>query len=261
MNRKILANKIAIITGASSGIGRATALALARQGCRVALAARKMDALEKLRDEIQAMGAEALPVQTDVTQAEQVKTMVDAVVQRWGEIDILVSCAGQYIRCPTCQFSIEELEKSMAVNFYGGIYAIYAVLPHMLAKHSGHILLVSSMDGKIALINDAPYVSAKFALNGFGATLRQELAGSGLAVSLILPGRVDTPMIQDIKVPWISAKIAPEAVASAIVKTIHHPRPEVILPVQAGLLYFISVLSPHLSDWLARELHLEGWNA
>ena len=260
MSQKIVINKIAIITGASSGIGRATALALARKGYQVALAARNMDALENLRGEIQALGAEALPVQTDVTQADQVNRMVEAVIDRWGQVDILVSCAGQYIRCPTCQFNVAELEKSMAVNFYGGIYAIYAVLPHMLPRQSGHILLVSSMDGKIALVNDAPYVSAKFALNGFGATLRQELAGTGIAVTLILPGRVDTPMIRDIKVPWISAKIPPEKVAEAIVKTVRHPRPEVILPPQAGLLYYISVFSPHLSDWLSSKLRLEGWS-
>jgi short-subunit dehydrogenase len=261
MNQKKLTNKIAIITGASSGIGRATALALARRGYRVGLAARNLDALLKLQHDIQDIGAETLPVQADVTKPDQVRSMVDTVINRWGQIDILVSGAGQYIRSPTRLFNIEELEKSMAVNFYGGVYAIYAVLPYMLKRHTGHILLVSSLDGKIALINDAPYVSAKFALNGFGATLRQELASSGIDVSLILPGRVDTPMIQELTVPWISAKIPPEAVADAIVKTIRHPRPEVILPAQAGLLYYISVFSPHLSDWLAKKLHLEGWSA
>ncbi len=260
MKKPLLLNQVAIVTGASSGIGRATALALARQGAYVALAARNTAALEILAGEIKSLGGETLVVPTDVSQPEQVNRLVDAVIQCWGYLDILVSNAGQYIRAPISKMERPELEQSMAVNFYGGVYAVQAVLPHMLARSAGHIVLVSSLDGKLALPGDGPYVAAKFALNGFGATLRQELAGKGISVTLILPGRVDTPMIRDLHVPSISAKISPEAVANGIVRAIRRRPAEVILPLQGGLLYYISVFSPSLSDRLTRLFHLQGWN-
>jgi NADP-dependent 3-hydroxy acid dehydrogenase YdfG len=259
MKKTMLFNQVAIVTGASSGIGRATALALSKQGAHVALAARNTEALKKLAAEINSLDREALYETTDVTRQEQVKKLVDAVIQRWGQVDILVSNAGQYIRSPSVRMSHTEIEQSMAVNFYGGVYAVQAVLPYMQSRSSGHIVLVSSLDGKLALPGDAPYVSAKFALNGFGATLRQELTGTGISVTIVLPGRVDTPMIHDLHVPWISAKISPEVVARGIIRAILRRQAEVILPFHAGMLYYISVFSPRLSDWLTRLFHLQGW--
>ena len=235
----MLLDQIAIVTGASSGIGRATALALAGQGANLALASRNVDELTCLADEIQALGRDALVVKTD---------------------DILVSSAGQYFRKPIAQVTKADLQQSLAVNLFGGFYAVQAVLPHMLSRHRGHLLLVSSLDGKFATPQEGAYVTAKFALNGFSATLRQELVGSGIAVTLVLPGRVDTPMIQNLKVPWISGKLSPEAVAEKIVHTILGRRQaEVILPFQAGLLYYISVISPSLADKLTRLFHTQGW--
>jgi short-subunit dehydrogenase len=174
-------------------------------------------------------------------------------------VDILVSNAGVYVRCPIKELTVSEIERSMAVNFYGGLHAILAVLPHMLGQRSGHIVLVTSMDARIGLPLDAPYVAAKFALRGLGEVLRQELHHSGIKVTTVFPGRVDTPMIADLKVPSISAKIPPEAVAQAIVNAIRRQRPHVIVPGQVRLLDLIATLSPRLSDWLTRYLHLEGW--
>ncbi len=257
--KPVLKDQIAIVTGASSGIGKATALALARHGANLTLASRNGAALKDLVGEIAVIGQQALVVVTDVTQPDQVSKMVETSLSHWGCIDILVSCAGKYIRAPITHVTREMLAESLEVNFYGGVYAIQAALPSMLAQKRGHIILVSSMDGKIALPLDAPYVSAKFALNGFGAVLRQELVGSGVAVSLILPGRVDTPMIENLHVPWISAKISPDTVAKEIIKAIHHHKAEVIVPFQAGLLYYISAFSPRLADKLTRWFHLQGW--
>jgi len=260
MKKPFLLDQVAIVTGASSGIGRATALTLAKQGAHLALAARNSELLTTLAAEISLLGREALVVPTDVTRQEQVNSMVEAVIERWGHIDILVSNAGQYIRTPIYLMKPTDMEQSMAVNFYSGVYAVQAVLPHMLAHRSGHFVFVSSLDGKFALPGDAPYVAAKFALTGFAAALRQEMAGKGISVTTILPGRVDTPMIQDLHVPWISAKIPPQAVANGIVRAIHKRQAEVILPFHGGLLYFISVFNPGLSDWLTRLFHLQGWN-
>ncbi len=252
-------NKVTIVTGASSGIGRDTALALAKLGASVALAARSGDVLLKIAEEIKRQGRNVIVIPTDVTQREQVEQMVRGVLAQWGRIDILVSNAGEYIQAPIIDLDPADIQRSLDVNFFGGVYCIKAVLPHMLNQKSGHIVVVTSMDGKIGLPPDAPYVSAKFALTGFCEVLRQELKNSGISVTNVLPGRVDTPMIDDLQFSWISPKISSETVALSIVDAIRRRRPIVIVPPQAKLLYYINVFAPLLSDRLARVFHLEGW--
>lgn len=259
MGKKTLLDKVALVTGASSGIGRATALALASEGARVALAARNATALQEVAQAIQAQGREVLAVPTDVTHQDQVERLVAETLARWERVDILMANAGAYVRCPIADLTVAEVERSMAVNFYGALYAVLAVLPHMLNRKSGHLVLVSSMNGKKGLPPDAPYVAAKFALTGLGEVLRQELNNSGVHVTTVFPGRVDTPMIAFLKVPWISAKIAPEVVARAIVRAIHRRQPEVIVPRRARALVYLNTLSPRLGDLAVRLFHLEGW--
>ncbi len=252
-------DKVAIVTGASSGIGRATALALAREGARVALAARREGLLQEVAHEIEAQGGEALVVPTDVTDREQVQNLVNCTLEQWGQVDILVANAGVYVRSPIRELRVEDLEYSMAVNFYGSVYPVLAVLPHMLERRQGHIVLVTSMDGKKGIPPDAPYVAAKFALAGFGDVLRQELHGTGVYATVVFPGRVDTPLIENLKVPRISAKIPPEKVAAAILRGIRRRQPEIIVPWQARMLIYAHVLSPRLADWGVRFFHLAGW--
>jgi NADP-dependent 3-hydroxy acid dehydrogenase YdfG len=252
-------DQVAIVTGASAGIGRATALALAKQGARVALAARRGDALLALEEDIQQQAGDAIVVPTDVTQRAQVDAMVQEVLTQWGRVDILVSNAGEYIRSPILTLDPADLQRSFDVNFFGGVYCIKAVLPHMLAQKSGHIVAVTSMDGKVGLPPDAPYVSAKFALTGFCEVLRQEVSESGISVTNVLPGRVDTEMIEHLRFAWISPKISPETVAQGILNGIRKRKPIVILPPQARLLYYINVIAPKLSDRLSRLFRLEGW--
>ena len=251
--------KVAIVTGASSGIGRATALALAEQGGWVALASRNGEALSALAEELKRQGRQVIVIPTNVTQREQVEALVEEVLAQWGRVDILISNAGEYIRAPITDLDPADLQRSLDVNFFGGVYCVKAVLPHMLAQRSGHIVFVTSMDGKIGLPPDAPYVSAKFALTGFCEVLRQEVHDSGIAVTNVLPGRVDTVMIDNLKFAWISPKILPESVAAAILNGIRKRKPIVIVPPQAKLLYYINVFAPTLSDRLSRLFHLEGW--
>jgi NADP-dependent 3-hydroxy acid dehydrogenase YdfG len=251
--------KVAIVTGASSGIGRATALALAEQGVWVALASRNGEALSALAEELKRQGRQVIVIPTDVTQRKQVEALVEEVLAQWERVDILISNAGEYIRAPITDLDPADLQRSLDVNFFGGVYCVKAVLPHMLAQKSGHIVFVTSMDGKIGLPPDAPYVSAKFALTGFCEVLRQEVRDSSISVTNVLPGRVDTVMIKDLKFAWISPKISPESVAEAILNGIRKRKPIVIVPPQAKLLYYINVFAPTLSDRLSRLFHLEGW--
>jgi NADP-dependent 3-hydroxy acid dehydrogenase YdfG len=248
-----------MVTGASSGIGRATALLLARQGARLALVARREEHLREVAREIEGMGQEALVLPADVTRQEEVERAVGETVARWGQVDILAACAGAYIRAPVLTMTVADVERSMAVNFYGVLHAVLAVLPHMVARRSGHIILVSSADGKKGIPPDGPYVAAKFAVAGLGDILRQELRPYGIAVTTVFPGRVDTPMIAHLRVPWISAKIPPEAVARAILRAIRRRTPEVIIPFQVRLFVYLSALFPSLGDWFTRQFHLEGW--
>ncbi len=259
MSTEFLLGKIAIITGASSGIGRATALLFAKAGVCLALAARREAALQELAAEIQKMGGKTLIFPIDVTQREQVEAMTRQVLSQWGRVDILIANAGEYIRGPIVDLDPADLQRSLDINYFGGVYCIKAVLADMLARKSGHIVAVTSMDGKIGLPPDAPYVSAKFALTGFLEVLRQEVSDHGIVVTNVLPGRVDTVMIEQLRFSWVSPKISPETVARSVVDAIRKRKAIVIVPPQAKLLYYINVFAPRLSDRLSRFFRLEGW--
>lgn len=251
--------RVCIVTGASSGIGRATALALASDGARLVLASRTETSLEAVAEECRGRGAEALVVPTDVTSAANVERLVQATIDRWGRVDVLVACAGAYIRAHATSLTIEDLERSLAVNFYGTVHCMLGVLPHMLRQGSGHMILVTSMDAKKGLPLDGPYVAAKAAASGLAECMRQDLHGTGVHITTVFPARVDTPLIGSLRVPAISAKIPPEAVASAIIKALRTRPPEVIIPFQGRLLDYVNTISPRLGDWFTRVLHLEGW--
>lgn len=254
-------DRVAIITGASSGIGLATALEMAKHGMRLALAARRPAELEDAAAKVRAQGGQAIAVPTDVMQQDQIAALVKRTLDEWGQVDVLVANAGVYVRSPLKDLQLKDLEFSMAVNFYGSVYPVMEVLPHMLQRRSGHIVFVTSGDGKKGLPKDGPYVAAKFALSGFGDVLRQELRGSGVHTSTVYPGRVDTPMIEELEVPWIQPKASAESVARAIVRGIRRRTPEVYTPPIVYMLPFVSFLSPRLADWAIGMLRLEGWKA
>jgi short-subunit dehydrogenase len=259
MSAFIWQGKVAIVTGASSGIGAITAQMLAQRGVRVTLAARRVNELEKQVQQIQAQGGKALSVPTDVTQQLQVQQLMMQTLAHWGRLDYLIANAGQYIQARIDELSLETLRRSMAVNFYAQVYCIQAVLPHFKAQGSGHIVLVTSMDAKTPVTPDAPYVAAKQAISGFGDVLRQELRGTGVGISIVYPGRVDTQMVQGMRFPAISKPIHPETVAKAILRGIERRQVSVILPPQAKLLNLAYFIHPKLSDLAARLFKLSGY--
>lgn len=255
----IFTDKVALISGASSGIGKALALQLARQKGRVALLARNRDRLEAVAGEAKQLGGEAIVLAADITDSSAIRSAVQTVLQTWGQMDFLFSNAGQYHRSPIRKLDVSMLRHSMEINFYSHVELVLASLPAMLARKKGHIILVSTMDAKKGIPPDAPYVAAKCALAGFGDLLRQELYGSGVAVTIVFPGRVDTPMVENLTVPWISAKISAEACAKAILKGVQKKKAEIILPPQTYLLYYLQVFAPRMADFAVRFFRLQGW--
>jgi len=186
--------KVALITGASSGIGEATARVFAARGYRVAMAARRIERLEALQAEIEAEGGEALPIRADVTSLEEIRTMVSETLARWDRLDVLVNNAG------FGRFGwLEELDPDrdvraqLDVNLTGTILAAREVLPHMIERRTGHIINMASMAGFVATPTYTVYAATKYGLRGFTEALRREVRVWGIRVSAVFPGGVDSP--------------------------------------------------------------------
>lgn len=258
MAKNFFQDQVVVITGASSGIGRASAFLFAGLNARVVLASRNMEKLSSLRDEIQAKSGQALSIEADVRILEDAQRIARETVSTWGRIDILIACAGKYVQDSTAEIDFRSFEESMAVNFYGTLNIIKSVLPEMKNRGTGHIVIVNSLDAKKGIVGDAPYVAAKAALDGFGDVLRQELRDSHVRVTSIYPGRVDTPMIQNIKVPWSTPKIPPGKVAKAIVKGIKKNKAIVIIPSLFKPVAALNTIVPRLLDWFYRILNIKG---
>ncbi|HBD09550.1 MAG TPA: hypothetical protein DCZ69_14955 [Syntrophobacteraceae bacterium] len=252
-------NAVTIITGASSGIGKATAILFAQAGARLVLSGRSTERLEALKKELESLGGEVLLVPADVIRAGDMERLVRDTMARFGRVDIAFCCAGVYIRSAVKDLSLESIERCMNVNFYGTVHLVRALLPVMLAQRSGHIVAMTSVDGKKGLPPDAAYVASKSAATGFMDVLRQELRGTGVFASTILPGRVDTPMIDNLDVPLASAKISSVRVGRAVLRAVRTRRRELIIPF-AGPKFLIvaSAIWPALGDWLVRIFKLEG---
>lgn len=253
--------QVAIVTGASSGIGRDTALELARHGVRLVLASRNGAALEQVAAAVSGIGGQALVRVTDVSDLSDAARLVEETLAQYGRVDMVVASAGQYIRGSAATRTLAEFEAAMRVNFFGTLAVFYAALPSMLSEGKGTLVAVSSVDGKKGLPLDAPYVASKFALTGFMDVLRQELRGSGVRALTILPGRVDTPMIASLHVPFISKKISSRRVARTIVRHMRRgSATEVIVPFLApAFLVWVHAASPRLADLLVRMFRLEGY--
>ena len=188
-----LHDKIVLVTGASSGIGEATALRLASLGCHLSLAARNAQALEQVRDRCSAFGGRALAVPTDVAEAEQCRRAVEDTVAALGRLDVVISCAGLSMRAYFDGSDLAAMEKVMRVNFFGTLYMTHYALPHV-KNTRGSLVAVSSMAGKRATPAYALYGASKFAIHGFYEALHIELKHDGVHAGVVAPAFVDTPL-------------------------------------------------------------------
>jgi len=219
--------KTVVITGASSGIGAAIAVACAEEGMNVVLAARRMNALEETAAACRRHGVRALPVVTDIRSRESIEALVATAIDAFGQVDVFVANAGIGFHTPLAQATDEELREVVDVNVLGTMRCARAVAPHMIGRGSGHIFTVSSVSIELMWPDDSVYGSTKAAIHRFAAGLRNELAPQGVLVTDVIPGVIETPLTEGLSG---SHKADPAIVARAVVGAIRKPRPEVVAP-------------------------------
>jgi NAD(P)-dependent dehydrogenase (short-subunit alcohol dehydrogenase family) len=251
-----LANKVVIVTGASSGIGAATAYELARQGARVVLAARRIDLLEAQVEAIKQAGGLALAIPTDVTDALQVKRLVERTHEAFGRVDVIVNNAGVNWMKPLVETSAEEMSRLLQVNLLGVMLLTREVLLEMQQRRNGVIISVGSVASHVAI--EPLYSATKFGVRGFSLALRRQLAGSGIAVSLVTPGNIRTAMTSKLQ----ERMPEPGVVAETIARLIVRPRREVIVPHKYQAVVWLDRLLPGVADfafhWRHRGDHKYG---
>ena len=206
MNDRIV-GKVVVITGASSGLGEATARLLSAEGATVVLGARRADRIQKLAQELIARGGQALAVVTDVTDRYQVKKLVDTTVQNYGRVDVMISNAGLMPHSPLERLKIDEWDRMIDVNIKGVLYGIAAALPHMQRQKAGHFINVSSVAGHKVTPAGAVYAATKHAVRALSEGLRQEVKPYNIRTTIVSPGAVATELPNTITEADVSAGI------------------------------------------------------
>jgi len=202
-------DKVVIITGASSGIGEATAKDLASKGAKVVLAARREDRLKNLQDEIQASGGQAIYKVTDVASRKQVEELAAFALAAYGQIDVLVNNAGLMPQAFLAENKVEEWDRMIDVNIKGVLYAIAAFVPSMRERKSGHVINISSIAGHNIYPGGTVYCGTKFAVTAISDGLRQEEAmlGNNIRVTNVSPGAVTSELLETITAPKVKASL------------------------------------------------------
>jgi NADP-dependent 3-hydroxy acid dehydrogenase YdfG len=196
---------VALVTGASSGIGEATAVALAAQGAAVAVAARRKDRLDELVSRISGDGGTALAIEADVTSQDQAKGAVERTVSELGRLDTLVNNAGVMLLGPIVDAPTEEWDRMIALNLQGLLYCSHAAIPHLLGaaqdspRGGADLINISSVAGRVARMGSGVYNLTKWGVGAFSESLRQEVTRRGVRVSLVEPGAVDTELTDHLR--------------------------------------------------------------
>ncbi len=241
-----LRGAVAVVTGASAGIGEATALLLARAGARVVLAARRLERLEALAERIAARGGEALPVRCDVTVRADLEELAARTDEAYGRCDVLVNNAGIPGGGPFRTLTPEEIEHVVRVNVLGVMLGTHVFLPGMLERRRGHIVNVASLAGRFATPGSSVYGATKHAVVGFSESLYHELRPLGILVTAVNPGFTRTEGFPQTGVPR-PLVMRPERVARTIVDAIRRDRaPEVSVPRALAAAQVFRVLTPPL---------------
>ncbi|GAB4430543.1 MAG: SDR family oxidoreductase [Anaerolineales bacterium] len=257
-----LKGKVVLITGASSGFGREAAHLFAQEGCKVALAARRLNRLQELADQIQDLGGEAIAIPVDVTQRAEIDIMLRSLLDIYGKIDILFNNAG----FGSVEFFEDldperDIETQVQVNLTGLMLVTRAVLPHMIARQQGHIINMVSISAWISAPTYTVYGAAKAGVRSFTNALRREVARQGIHVSAIYPAPSKTEFTQKStrkhrKPGWFKYLfIPPERVAQRVVDLAERPRRAVTLPGWFPLIGFFDFTAPAIVDWFMDVLY------
>ena len=254
-------DKVVVVTGASSGIGRSTAIEFAGEGAKTVLVSRSADKLERVAQEIRSFNPDILVVPTDVSDTEQVRQMVKTVLSEFGRIDVLFNNAGSSFvgRVEDSNF-LENTREMMEVDYFGTIIMTKEILPIMKERGEGHIMNMSSVVGRKAFPHFGGYSSAMHAISAFTDSLRQELFGSGIKVSIIHPALTQTPLLDHVRpedMPPPFKRMTPitvQSVAEAVVDGIYYNQARIVVPFQPRMLMLADALSPHFGDLIVRLL-------
>lgn len=258
-----LTSQVALVTGASRGLGYLLARELGRNGCRVVICARDEAELERARGDLARQGFDVTAIPCDVAQRDQVEQLIDQATREYGRIDLLVNNAGIIQTGPEQTMRLDDYHEAMDVMFWGTVYPTKAVLPQMIARGSGRIVNITSIGGKVSVPHLVPYSSAKFAAVGFSEGLRAELSGTGVSVTTIVPGLMRTGSHlnayfkgdQEQEYTWFSLgaslpgiSMDAERAARQIVEAARRREAERILSVPAAILVRVHGVAPALTS-------------
>jgi short-subunit dehydrogenase len=260
--------KVAVVTGASSGLGRAIATALVDRGASVVLAARGADKLEAVAAELRARGGDVLAVPTDITKAEEVERLFARAREKFGRLDMLVNNAGRSARGEAIATTPEEFAELMDLNLIALVRCTRTAIPQLLEAR-GHLINIGSLAGKTAARFMGAYSATKHAVSAYSQQLRLELGPQGLHVLLVSPGPIarDEPreyakeklksLPASARKPGAGAKVGllrPEKLAEQILRACERRKPELVVPARARLVFAVSQLWPSLGDWIIRKM-------
>lgn len=250
-------NKVVLITGASSGIGRGLAVNLARRGAAVGLLARRREILDQIAAEIINAGGRARALPADVTQVDSVRGAVEELRQQFGPIDVLVANAGISINTSVPNLCEKEIAELINVNVIGVINSVSAVLPNMIRQGHGHLVVNSSLAAYRGLPKSAAYCASKAAISSFFEALRIDLKGSGVDVTIIHPGFVKTPLIANIRrTPFL---MEVDYAVQKIIRAIEKRKKGYAFPWQLATLARACKLLPiPMYDWIAARNSFRG---
>lgn len=265
MQLKPISQQVVAIIGASSGIGRETALQFARQGAKIIVSARNELGLNSLVTEIQALGGEVKVIKCDVANFEEVKAIADYTVEQYGRLDTWVHCAASGILARFEEITPEEFKRVIDVTLMGQVYGAMAAMPY-LKRQGGAMIHISSMEGRRALPLQSPYSTAKHGLEGFLESLRVELQHDKIPISItsIKPAVINTPFYNHVvtklgvKPTGLPPYYSPKLVAEAILYTAEHPTRDFIVGDVGRILDLAQRLSPELLDSILSAIGFEG---
>lgn len=265
--------KVVVVTGGSTGLGKAIAGAFASRGAHVVIAARRADVLAAAAEELRAQGRDVTVVAADVTRDDDVKRLFTKTIEHFGKLDVLVNNAGRSMRKAIDETNAEDFRELLELNFVGLVRCTCEALPHLLASR-GHVVNIGSLAGRTAARWVGAYPASKFAVTAYSQQLRLELAEKGLHVLLVCPGPVgrdeprsqaerdqrgesNTGLPRSAYEPGAGVRtkaISPEQLAADIVRACERRQAELVRPRLARLLFVLAQLSPRLGDWLVRKL-------